>query len=311
MRALRSCALLLLLGSLGWPGWVYSQAPMRADPQRLLAFAHYLREKGDHYRAEGEYRAFLILFPDHPRAAEAWFFLGKTRQEQKEWPEALEAFLQASARKDPRWSGEAALGMAETLLRAGRPEEAAQSLEQLANDPARGSLRSRALWLAAQAWLRARNWERAEAALQELDPEDPEGSKALRLAGRIRVEAAKLPRRDPWVAGGLSALVPGSGHLYAGRPAEALTSLLLNAAFVAGSLWSAKEGCRVSAGILSFLELGWYLGGIESAAEAARRYNREHEDQWIRELGQEPDPGGRSSSPQRPRIWLLGWQWRF
>jgi tetratricopeptide (TPR) repeat protein len=311
MRVTGPCSVLMLIGSLLLPGQVQAQAPMRADPDRLLSFAHYLREKGEHYRAEGEYSSFLILFPNHSRAPEAWFFLGRTRQSQNDSPGAIEAFLHAVKARDPRWSGEAALGIGETLMDSGRPQEAAQSLEQLAGDPAWEGIRSRALWLAARAWLAARNWEKARAALGRIGREDPRAEEAALMARRIELEAPSLPRRDPWFAAGLSALLPGAGHLYAGKPLEAVTSLVLNAAFLAGSIWSAKEGCLVSSGILSFLELSWYLGGIESAAEGARRYNREHEERWIRDLGQLPVSNADTSTPGEFKIWLPGWQWRF
>ncbi|MGQ9858311.1 MAG: tetratricopeptide repeat protein [Thermodesulfobacteriota bacterium] len=304
-------ALALALFCLGCPGWLGAQPPMRGNPELLVGFAHYLREKGDHYRAEGEYRAFLLLFPDHPRVPEALFFLGKTCQNQRNWPAAMEAFLKAWASGERPWSGQGALAVGEVLLEAGQAKEAAQHLERLAEDPEHGELREPALWLAMRSWLVARNWEKAEAALLDVDESHPSAQEARRLAARIREESSRLPSREPWVAAGLSAVLPGAGHLYAGKHLEALTSLVLNAAFVLGSLWSAKEGCWLSSGILSFLELNWYLGGIQSASEAARSYNRQQEERWIKELGQGPLPEAASPSTTADGLWLLGWKWRF
>ncbi len=311
MSRLETLLVSLLIACVCSAADLQAQAPMRSDPQKLLAFAHHLREKGDLYRAEGEYMAFLILFPQHPRAAEAWFFLGRTRQSQNNAEGALEAFVQAARTRDPFWSGEAAVGLGETLLNSGKPVEAARSLEAVARDPAWGGYSSRALWLAAKAWLEARDWQRARAVLLEIRPGDPEAHEAALIAQRIEAEAPWLPRKDAWVAGGLSALLPGAGHLYAGRPWEALTSFLLNLAFLAGSVWSAKEGCLVSSGIISFLELSWYLGGIESAAEAARTYNRQQEERWLRELGQMPISVTDPSFSGQGKLSLGGLHWRF
>lgn len=311
VRACRTLAFLIFTALLLFPAQLLSQAPTRTDPEKLLSFAHHLREREDLYRAEGEYMAFLILFPQHPKAAEACFFLGKTRQGSKRLEPALEAFSYAAQAGDPQWSGEARLALGETLVALGKPLEAAQSLQLLAEDPAWEGLRSRALWLAAKAWLAARDWEKAQEMLRRIRPEDPEARQAHLTALRIENEAPLLPKRDEWIAGGLSALLPGAGHLYAGRPWEALTSFVLNFAFLAGSVWSVKEGCLVSSGILSFLELSWYLGGIESAAEAARRYNREREELWMRELGQTPAWGTEPSSSGGLKLRLPGLGWRF
>jgi uncharacterized membrane protein len=42
----------------------------------------------------------------------------------------------------------------------------------------------------------------------------------------------------------------------------------------------------VLGGILIFFELGWYVGGIRSAAQAAREANEEMEEQYRQELKQ-------------------------
>lgn len=311
MRASETLAFFLFTALAFLPGEILAQAPMRSDPEKLLSFAHHLREKEDLYRAEGEYLAFLTLFPQHRRAAEAWFFLGRTRQNVKSWEAALEAFVHAIEQGDFHWSGQARWAIGETLMAWGKPLEAAQSFQALAENPAWRNLRSQALWMAAKAWLAARDWEKARAMLRQIPPEDPEGPQAHLMAFRLETEAPWLPKRDEWIAGGLSALLPGAGHLYVGRPWEALTSFVLNFAFLAGSIWSVKEGCLLTSGILSFLELSWYLGGIESAAEAARRYNREQEERWIRELGLGPASDMDPAFPGGVRLRLPGLRWRF
>jgi len=45
-----------------------------------------------------------------------------------------------------------------------------------------------------------------------------------------------------------------------------------------------KNDSPVLGGILVFFEMGWYVGGIRSAAQAAREENREREQRYRREL---------------------------
>jgi hypothetical protein len=88
------------------------------------------------------------------------------------------------------------------------------------------------------------------------------------------------------VAGTLSAVLPGSGHLYAGRPGQAASSFLLNALFIAGAVIAFQNDSPVLGGILVFFELGWYQGGIRSAAQAAREENQKQERKYRRGLKQ-------------------------
>jgi hypothetical protein len=60
-----------------------------------------------------------------------------------------------------------------------------------------------------------------------------------------------------------------------------------------------RDGYPVTGGILSFFELGWYLGGIDTAARSARQFNQDQEARWIGDLarswgmalGLEPERG--------------------
>lgn len=284
------------------------QAPMREDPEKILSFAHYLLSKGQFYRAEGEYLAFLSLFPHHPLASEAWFYLGITRKEQKLWEGALEAFLKVQEIGNEPFSGEATIEIGNTLLLAGHPRKAAAFLERAAKERGNSPLGSRALIMASRAWIVAMEYEKALALLNLVKPGDPTFSEASDLRQQIEEGMKRLPKKDPIVASILSALFPGMGHLYAGRPVEAITSLALNGAFLIGALYSTKEGCLVSAGILSLVELGWYLGGIESAMDSARKFNQKAEESWLRELGlpsSGEERGGNSNSL------TLSLKWRF
>jgi len=289
-----------------------AQPPLREEPEKILGFAHHLLSEGDAYRAVTEYRAFLFLFPGHAKEEEARFFLGKAHQKERDWSEALEAFRQAAEGKEGNgsWAWEAALEYGETLLLAGQPAAAAKTLEEVADTPRWDRIRGRALYRAAWGWLQAREWEQAIRTLERIPPDDPLRKAAEQRREEIAREVPSLPQRDPWLAGGLAAILPGSGHMYSGRVKEGLTSFLLNGAFVAGAVFSVREGYLVTAGILSFFELGWYLGGISTAAREAEQFNREQEHRWLmrEEERWEPRPQGMSPSHTGP---IVRWQWRF
>lgn len=297
-------------------GWIcteaaWPQSPMREDPERLLSFANYLRDKGDLYRAEGEYLAFLSLFPEDPRAAEVWMTLGIVRREQGLFQDALEALARAHLSLMEPLASKAALEIGKTMIMEGRSLEGARMLEMLSMRTPLGEVRSESLFWAAKGWAAQRDYARAQEALAQIRPEDPGFHRAAFALKGLREGKEVLPKREPLLAGALSALLPGAGHLYVGKPWEAITSFLLNGLFTLGALYSAREGCLISAGIFSFFELGWYLGGVESAAEGARTFNEEHERKWLKELGLEVSGPKDLSLQGGPIKWAMGWTWRF
>lgn len=71
----------------------------------------------------------------------------------------------------------------------------------------------------------------------------------------------------------LNALLPGAGYAYVGQTEAGVTSFLINALFTAAA-WQLFDRGYVPAGIIvSSLEFGWYIGGINGAGLAAKEWN--------------------------------------
>jgi hypothetical protein len=83
-----------------------------------------------------------------------------------------------------------------------------------------------------------------------------------------------LNLKSPVLSGILSAVLPGSGQLYNGRPWEALLSLSFNAAFAGATYYSYKELENIPLTIISGAAfLGFYIGNITNAVTDAQRIN--------------------------------------
>ncbi len=87
--------------------------------------------------------------------------------------------------------------------------------------------------------------------------------------------------KSPFVAGALSAVVPGLGKVYTKNYGDALIAFL----FTGLNVWQAyrgfhKEGLKSTRGwIFGTLGLGFYLGNIYGSAKAAKRYNKRIDDE--------------------------------
>lgn len=98
-----------------------------------------------------------------------------------------------------------------------------------------------------------------------------------------------VPRKSPWLAGALSALLPGSGQVYARNASDGITSFAFTA--VLGGSAAYMNYLETRAGrphtgswIAGLVALGFYASGITGAVSAANRYNAYQEREFHNEI---------------------------
>ena len=80
-------------------------------------------------------------------------------------------------------------------------------------------------------------------------------------------------KKNPIVAGGLNALIPGLGYLYLGQKQSALTAFLLNGLTTLAAVVCFQNDNLPAALLAMSFESGWYFGGIYGAKEEALFFN--------------------------------------
>jgi hypothetical protein len=109
--------------------------------------------------------------------------------------------------------------------------------------------------------------------------EDEFGSAAARLDPTLRARAVELERRAsarerrPWLAGTLSAIVPGLGQAYAGSWQGAAVAFVLNGVLIGATVELARKELYFAAGATGLAASIFYVGNIANAADLARRRN--------------------------------------
>ncbi len=270
--------LLLVCGALAQP----IMAQERAD--LLWDFANKLYHEQDFYRALGEYQRFIFLFPSEPRATEAELQIGYCYRQGGELEKAFDHFIRLFNSRTMEPVGREALLEAIAIREEQKryPEAiywTKRFIVSYPDDPEIDAIYLRLAWL----HIDSGQYEQALPTLDRIQPESNLYPKARSLSQALQ-QRPDATKKSPALAGGLSAILPGAGHLYAGRPGQAATSFLLNALFIAGAVAAFKHDSPVLGGVLIFFELGWYVGGIRSAAQAARVANEKQEEQYRQEL---------------------------
>lgn len=80
--------------------------------------------------------------------------------------------------------------------------------------------------------------------------------------------------KSPQTAYLLNGILPGAGYAYVGQRKAAATSFLINSLFIGATYYFFRNGNIPMGIILSSLETGWYVGGMNGAALATKEYNQ-------------------------------------
>jgi TM2 domain-containing membrane protein YozV len=112
------------------------------------------------------------------------------------------------------------------------------------------------------------------------------------------IRGSHLPQRSPALAALFSAIVPGSGKLYAGRPTDGLYSLLLVGTNIAIACAYGQDDQWTKAGLFGTVGFFFHLGNIYGSAVQAERFNHRRRQAFLHDLT-------KSTHPQR-WLWELG-----
>lgn len=247
--------------------------------QEAASFAEHLSERGDHYRAIGEFERALWLAPLSPQAPRWMLQIGESYRLGEQFQTSAE-HLQAVAAEYPEVRAEALLSAAKAWQAAGKYESAIERARESAalfGEGTSGARKARYV----EGWSLLLSTER------DSNQRDAQAADAFRLARgggnlgegatNLLAEMPKLddlPHRNPYVAGALG-LVPGFGHFYIGDVSTGLSALLWNGLFG----WALVEAIRAKnyslAAVLGVFELMWYGGSITGAVSGAHRFNRD------------------------------------
>jgi tetratricopeptide (TPR) repeat protein len=231
--------------------------------------------EGEYYRAVTEYKKFLILFPDSPQVPKALFQIGVAYFQGKEYLDAAHAFARVRQNYSAQYFVRAAFLEGVSYAKLGRHQAAISAFDRAMAFDVTDPNAANALLGKALANYDLGNLARSRGELRQFLKEysgDP------RTAG-VRESLAELdryqeqPRKSRLLAGTLSAVVPGSGQMYAGRYRDGLMALVVNGLFVSGTVLAVKDENYPLAAIVGGIGLPFYIGNIYGAANAANKYN--------------------------------------
>ncbi len=275
--------------------------PCAPDPTASLRFAQELLASGDAYRAIGEFKRFVFEQPEHPAVPAARMGIAAAYRQGKRFEHAANAYLEV-LRLHPG-SADAAHATflaAECYYQAFEygPAET-HYLGYLERFP-EGADADLARYRLAWTHIGRHDFRAAALSLAEAPPGGRYAPAAANLAGRL-AGAEALPRKRRWLAGLLSAALPGAGQLYAGRSGDAVLSFVVNGVFAFGTYEALRQETYTAAGLMGLFSLGFYLGNVYGALNAAERENQVITERYVSGLVQDLEQPQLSWRPVVPQ----------
>ncbi|MEO5347615.1 MAG: tetratricopeptide repeat protein [Magnetococcus sp. YQC-9] len=297
---------LLLVCLIGWPAGV--KGGYLNAPEEVFAFAVDLEKKNDHKRAATEFGRYVSAGrrgpeKEFPRLEEAMFRLAVNLAQANEGDAALRAFAELGGAypKSP-FIPMALLRMGLIYERAGVREEAERRYQRLAEMGMSTELsalsRLRLAWLAM-----GKPGEEEVARGHLLAVDHPKLTEPVYELMRELDQLPKLPYKDPWISGLLTAALPGAGHLYLDRPEDAGMAFLSNGLLLAGTIQAFSKGVSGLGAALGVVELGWYSGTIFSAVSLTHKQNKSLRDEELNRIWLLHQPN--------PEVFGFEMEWRY
>ena len=231
--------------------------------------------EGDYYRAITEYKKLLFLFPDSERLPEALYQIGLAYYNGKDYESAAKNFAKVRQTYAASYFSSAAFHEGLSYEKLGRDDAADLAYERSRMfDASHPDAVNAHLGLV----MNAAEHDDIPKVRSELNdfqvnyPEKVSVPLTQDLYSLIDTYEAQ-PKKSPGLAGTMSAILPGSGQVYAKHYKDGLMAFAVNGLFIAGTIAAIDNENYALAGIVGGIGLPFYVGNVYGAANAARKWN--------------------------------------
>jgi len=256
-------------------------------PENILRFAEHLFQEGDYLRAASEFLRYLYYSDSIPIEEDTIYYkiglcyrLGKNHQKSISYFQKVIADYPYSNYLD-----DSHFQIAYSHFLSGKYKEslsfADKSLSLIKSDPGRLKLQQ----LTGLNYIYQKQWRQAVDYLSSLENRVKHNGLSASLLNFAK-QGEQLPRKSKFLAGLMSAIIPGIGKMYCHRTGDGLMSLLT----IGLTSWQAYDGFHkkgsksVKGWIFGAMTAFFYLGNIYGSVVTANIYNQQIEDKLLTEV---------------------------
>ncbi len=257
------------------------QVTAQCDPESVYQFGKDLETQGEYYRAISEYTRLIYFWPEHSLAPSGKYHIGLSYLAGQRYELAVSHFLElVYMSRGSAMEVAARYGLGTAYYQQKRYEHTLSELHWLSENDSDSALGTDVEYARIWCHLQTRDMDAATAAAGDFARISPNGnSSELR---RMIEDLNTWKPRKPWLAGTLSAIIPGSGQVYAGRWRDGVVSFVINSLFISGCISAMNSGHDELAVLLGLMEVGWYSANIYNAMNNTHKMNYEDWDNHLK-----------------------------
>jgi tetratricopeptide (TPR) repeat protein len=246
-------------------------------------FADYLFNQGEYYRAVTEYYRMLHHTADSAQKMDLYRKIGRCYIEGEDY-EGYISFYRNNLKifqEDFLIFTELSLNLSKSYYHLTLYNNAVKNLKS--NDVNSGNpYFNDCQFLIGISYAQMSEWEKAVQQLERvIDVPRQSDRKTAENLIRSFKNHPSLPQKNPLLAGGLSAVIPGSGYAYCEHWGTGIASLAVNGLIGWAFIDALNKDQYGIASLTGFLGIGWYIGNIKGSVNAARRYNSQIQSAYI------------------------------
>jgi tetratricopeptide (TPR) repeat protein len=177
---------------------------------------------------------------------------------------------------------DAVLALGEVYYRMGKYTSSLSTLEESAAELDKSGRAGRRLILSGLSCLRLNDKDGAIENARKVAPDSSMHSSAVLLENAAT--GCPEAEKSPFLAGILSAVLPGAGQLYVGRRRDAVMAFALNGLFVFGLVSAFQNDEPVAGSVLAIIETAWYSGNVYGAVNGAHKRNAVSRERFFSEV---------------------------
>lgn len=237
--------------------------------QDPLKFGDHFVKLNNYDAAITEYKRFIFFYPADPRVAETYNKIGLAYRSQGLWEEAIVSLRNAVLHAIiPTEKSEFQLNLAVTHIASQNYDLGRLELIKVMLRNASETTYRRSLFLQAVTYIYQYRWEDAKEILKEYTNDE--------LLNQRLEKAENLPQKSKSVAKVLSAVIPGTGQMYAGKWGGGLNALGLNGALGYVTVDAILKAYYVDAVLWTYIIFRrYYMGNLYRAEVAVDTVNQE------------------------------------
>jgi tetratricopeptide (TPR) repeat protein len=225
--------------------------------QDILSFANHLYRSGEYYRSISEYQRLLYYFPESDNSPEASMQIGRAYMAGGELKSAIEHWekeLEKKTQKKNYLSINTLLGISWLDLKKAKVFT-----------------------------LRHRSLKKAKEYFSVVQGRNPPFNSVRDFLNDWQHLPA-IKEKSPWLAGGMSTILPGSGSFYTGRYIEGSYAFLITTLFYLATKDAFAKDQPELGYLFGFFTISFYGGNIYTAVNGAYKYNDYLKAQQLDEL---------------------------